>query len=87
MMNKIIILIIKDYKIKKMPINIEISQKLLLSLILYLFYIVELLEACNNISKKLNTSKFINNINFLAYKPSMKCNYNTLIRTHDKCLN
>ena len=78
---------IKNYKIKKILISIKISQKLLLSLIFYLFYIVKLLEACNNISKRLSTSKFINNINFLIYRLFIKYNYNTLIRTHDKCLN
>ena len=85
--NKIITLIIKNYKIKKILISIKISQKLLLSLIFYLFYIIELLEACNNISKKLNTNKFINNTNLLIYKSFMKYNYNILIKAHDKYLN
>ena len=85
--NKIITLVIKNYKTKKMLINIEIPQKLLLFLILYLFYVVELLEACNNISKRLSASEFINNINLLIYRLSMEHNYNMLIRIHDKYLN
>ena len=40
---------IKNYKIKKILINIEILQELLLFFILYLFYAVELLEIYNNI--------------------------------------
>ena len=85
-MNKIITLIIKDYKIKKILISIEILQRLLLSLILYLFYAVKLLKIYNNTNKKLNINKFINNINLLIYRLFMKYNYSTLIKTHDKCL-
>ena len=86
MINKIITLMIKNYKIKKMLINVKIPQESLLSFIFYLFYVVKLLEACNNINKKLNTNKFINNINLLTYGLFMKCNCRTLIKTHDKCL-
>ena len=86
-MNRITTLIIRDYEIKKMLISIEIPQGLLLSLILYLFYTAELLEACNNTSERLNINKFINDINLLVYKSSMKCNCSMLIKTHDKCLN
>ena len=87
MTNKIIILIIENYKIKKTLINAEISQKSSLFFIFYLFYAAKLLEACNNTSEKLSTSEFIDDINFLVYELFMKCNCNTLIRTHDKCLN
>ena len=48
---------------------------------------MKLLEACNNISKRLNINKFINNINLLIYKLFMKYNYSTLIKAHDKYLN
>ena len=87
MMNRIITLIIKNYKIKKALISIEILQRLLLSLILYLFYAVELLEVYNNISKRLSVSEFINDINLLIYKLFMKYNYRILIKAHNKCLN
>ena len=87
MINRIITLIIKNYKIKKILINAGISQKSLLSFILYLFYAAELLEACNKISKKLSANEFINNTNLLIYKLSMKCNYRMLIKTYDKYLN
>ena len=78
---------IKNYKIKKILINAEILQKLLLFFIFYLFYVVKLLEACNNTSKRLSTNKFIDNINLLAYESFMKCNCSMLIRAHDKYLN
>src|SRR5436190_9069974 len=61
--DRTITLMIKNYKTKKILINAEISQNSLLSLILYLFYAVELLEICNNTSERLNVNEFINDIN------------------------
>src|SRR5436189_297998 len=78
--NKIITLMVKDYKIKKILISAEISQDLLLSLILYLFYAVKLLKVCNNMSKKLNISKFINDISFFIYRLFIKQNCRILIK-------
>ena len=60
-------LVLSDYKIKKTLIQIKIFQDLLLSSILYLFYTVELLKICNNAEKKLNVSRFINNIKFKIF--------------------
>jgi len=78
-------LVLRDYKTKKILISVKILQELLLLLILYLFYIAELLEACNNTSKRLSTNKFINNISLLVYGPFMKCNCR-ILRAHEKCL-
>ena len=87
MTDKIITLVIKDYKIEKASISAEISQRLLLFPILYLFYAAELLEAYNNTSERLSASGFIDDTNLLAYGPSTERNCSTLIRAHDKCLN
>ena len=78
---------IKNYKIKKILINIKILQELLLFPILYLFYTAELLKVYNNINEKLSTSKFINNINLLVYELFIKYNYRILIKTYNKYLN
>ena len=47
---------------------------------------MELLEAYNNINKKLSTSEFINNINLLIYRLFIEHNCSTLIKAYDKCL-
>ena len=86
MINKTIILVLEDYKIKKILINIRILQELLLLLILYLFYTAELLEVYNNISKKLSISKFINNTSLLIYRLFTKYNYYILLKVYEKYL-
>ena len=74
---------LSDTKIKKSMIIIEILQSLLLSSILYLFYIMKLLNFCNNNNKRLSTSVFINNIILLTYRFLTKINYHMLIQAHD----
>ena len=86
MTDRITILMLKDYKIKKTSISARISQELLLLLILYLFYAAELLEACNNTSERLSVSRFINDISLLVYKLFTEHNCCTLAIAHDKCL-
>ena len=61
--------------IEKSMIIAEIFQNLLLSLILYLFYIIKLLNICNNNNKKFSTNIFINDIILLTYEFFIKINY------------
>ena len=87
MTDQIIILILANYKIKKTSISIKILQESFLSFILYLFYVIELLETCNNINDKFSINNFINNINLLTYSSFIKWNCCMLMRVHEKCLN
>ncbi len=80
-----IMITINDYTMMKCSMNIKISQNSLLSLILYLFYNVNLLKACDNIKLKTSFINFVNNINILIYKEFMKCNCKVLNEIYDKC--
>ncbi len=77
--NHIIILMLLNTKIKKNIIIAEIFQNSLFSLILYLFYITELLNICNNNNERLSISIFVNNIILLTYEFFTKINCHTLI--------
>jgi len=87
MTDYIIILILSNTEIKKSTVTVKVFQNLLFSLILYFFYIVKLLNICNNSNEKLSVSIFINDIFLLAYEFSIKINYYMLIQAHDYCLN
>ena len=67
MLNRFIMLIFKNKEFKKFEVNTEILQDSLLLLILYLFYNAELIERCNNLSKRVSYMRFINDINLLVY--------------------
>ena len=83
--NRCIMITINNYTTMKCSMNINILQDFLLSSILYLFYNVNLLKACNNINLKPNFTDFINNINILIYKKFMKHNCRVLNKIYDKC--
>jgi len=57
----------------------------LLSLILYLFYNVNLLETCDDIKLRTNFTNFMNDINILTYEEFTKCNCRVLSEIYDKC--
>ncbi len=76
---------IDDYMMMKCSVNVNISQDSSLSLILYLFYNANLLEACDNIKLKTNFINFVNDINILTYEEFMKCNCRVLNEIYDKC--
>jgi len=80
-----IMIIINDYMMMKCSVNINILQDFLLSLILYLFYNANLLEACDDIKLKINFINFVNDINILIYEEFMKCNCRVLNEIYDKC--
>ncbi len=80
-----IIITIDDYMMMKCSINIDILQDSSLSLILYLFYNVNLLKACDDIKLRTNFTSFINNINILTYEEFMKRNCKVLDEIYDRC--
>ncbi len=80
-----IIITIDDYMMMKCSINVNISQDSLLSLILYLFYNVNLLKACDDIKLKTNFTNFVNDINILIYKEFIKRNCRVFSKIYDRC--
>ena len=79
-------LVLSNIKINKSAVVFKVLQDSSLLSILYLFYIIELLEACNNSNKRLSTSAFINDIILLVYELSTKHNYCMLSQAHNQCL-
>ncbi len=69
----------------KCSVNVNISQDSLLSSILYLFYNVNLLKACDNIKLRISFTNFVNDINILTYEKFMKCNCRVLSKIYDRC--
>ncbi len=80
-----IMITINDYMMMKRSVNVDISQDFLLSLILYLFYNMNLLKACDDIRLRISFTNFINDVNILTYEEFMKCNYRVLNEIYDKC--
>jgi len=69
----------------KCSVNVNISQDFSLSLILYLFYNVNLLKACDDIKLRTNFTNFVNDVNILIYKKFIKYNYRVLNEIYDRC--
>ncbi len=80
-----IMITIDDYTMMKCSMNVDISQDSSLSLILYLFYNANLLEACDNIKLRTSFTDFMNDVNILTYKEFIKCNCKVLNEIYDKC--
>ncbi len=80
-----IMITIDNYTTIKCSMNINISQDSLLSSILYLFYNVNLLKACDDIKLRTSFTDFINDINILIYKKFIKCNCKVFSEIYDKC--
>ncbi len=87
MTDHIIILMLSDIEIEKSMMTAEILQNSLLSLILYLFYIIKLLNIYNNNNERLSMSIFMNDITLLTYRFSTEINCHMLTQVHDQCLN
>ncbi len=83
--NWCIMITINDYMTMKRSVNVNISQNSSLSSILYLFYNVNLLKACDNIRLRTSFIDFINDVNILIYKKFMKCNCRVLSEIYDRC--
>ncbi len=86
MINCIIMLMLSNIEIKKNIIIIKVFQSFLLSLILYFFYTVKLLNICNNSNERLSMSVFINNIILLTYEFFTEIYCCILIQAHNQCL-
>ncbi len=80
-----IMITIDDYTTMKCNVNVNISQNSLLSLILYLFYNVNLLKAYDDIKLKTNFTNFVNDVNILTYKEFIKRNCRVLSKIYDRC--
>ncbi len=83
--NWCIMITINDYMMMKRNVNVDISQDSLLSLILYLFYNVNLLKACDDIRLRTSFTDLINDVNILIYKEFMKRNCRVLSEIYDRC--
>ncbi len=76
---------IDDYTMMKYSVNVDISQNSLLLLILYLFYNVNLLKACDDIKLKTSFINFMNDINILIYEEFIKRNCRVFSKIYDRC--
>ncbi len=83
--NQRITITIDDYMMMKCSVNINISQDSLLSLILYLFYNMNLLKACDDIKLRTSFTDFVNDINILIYKEFIKRNCRVFSEIYDRC--
>jgi len=83
--NQCIIITIDDYTMMKCNVNIDILQDSSLLLILYLFYKVNLLEACDDIKLRTNFINFVNDVNILIYEEFIKCNCRVFNKIYDRC--
>ncbi len=83
--NQRITITIDDYMMMKCSMNVDILQDSLLSSILYLFYNVNLLKACDNIKLRTNFTDFINDINILIYEKFIKRNCRVLSKIYNRC--
>jgi hypothetical protein len=85
MKNKHILLTLNILTMTSRLMKINISQKLLISSIFYLFYNVDLLKNFEKLLKRIAIVNFVNNINFLTYDIFTKQNCRTLKHFHRKC--
>ena len=80
-----IILSINNKNIDIFSMTINILQRFFISLILYLFYNVDLLKACSNFEAKTTTLSFVNDVNILAYGINTEKNCRILEKVHKLC--
>ncbi len=66
-------------------INADISQRFLISSILFLFFNASLIEKCEALRIKIEVLDFINNINILVYDRFTEEICRTLSKAHDVC--
>jgi hypothetical protein len=83
--NKKINFIVKTRQIIMNNVNIDISQKSLMSFILYLFYNANLLKCFKQSSCKLIIIDFMNDINIFIYNINMINNCRLLKKMHEHC--
>ncbi len=67
-------------------INANISQRFLISSILFLFFNASLIEKCKALRIKIKVLDFVNNINILTYNKFIKEICKTLSKVHNICV-
>jgi hypothetical protein len=86
MQDRRINLIVKAKQTIMNNVNVDISQKSSMSLILYLFYNANLLKLLEQSSRKMIVIDFVNDINILIYDISTISNCRLLKKMHEHCL-
>jgi hypothetical protein len=86
MQDRRINLIVKAKQTIMNNVNVDISQKSLMSSILYLFYNVNLLKLLEQSSRKMIVIDFVNDINILIYDINTISNCRLLKKMHEHCL-
>ncbi len=71
--------------IESFSMQIEISQKFSLFLILYLFYNVDLLRMCNKLEMNTRFFEYVDDVNILIYEKNIEENCRNLERMHKFC--
>ncbi len=66
-------------------INADISQKFLISSILFLFFNASLIKKCKALRIKIEVLDFVNDINILAYDKFIEEICRTLSKVHNVC--
>jgi len=66
-------------------INADISQRSLISSILFLFFNISLIKKCEALRIKIKVLDFINDINILVYNRFTEEICRTLSKAHDVC--
>jgi hypothetical protein len=79
-------LIVRTRQIVMSNVNVDISQKSSMSLILYLFYNANLLKLLEQSSRKMIVIDFVNDINILIYDINTISNCRLLKKIHEHCL-
>jgi hypothetical protein len=82
MQNKRINLNVKIDQTIMSSVNVDISQKLSMSSILYLFYNANLLKLLEQPFRKITIINFVNDINILIYDINTINNYRLLKKVH-----
>ncbi len=86
MQDRKINLIVKTRQTIINNVNVDISQKSSMSLILYLFYNANLLKLFEQSSRKMIVIDFVNDINILIYNINTISNCRLLKKMHEHCL-
>jgi hypothetical protein len=66
-------------------VNVDISQDLFVSFIMYLFYNVDFLKLLKRSFRRIVTLNFVNDINILTYEFSITSNCRILKKMHAHC--
>ena len=76
--NRSITLVIQGVESSARKVNVGVLQESLLSTILFLFYNADLLDICCSSAARTAAVGFVNDVNVLAYSPTIEGNYRKL---------